>query len=521
MKAWVSWSLLVLAGILYLGAPIIRRKVRRKKYSRGRALSKRANPNAHGLPWGPIKVPDVDATRHFLAVGTTGSGKSLIQKKLMKEALKELGPNSDHRALIFDAKSDAVPFLTGIEMRAPILSLNPFESRDNSPKAVSWNISKDVTSSARALNLSSSLIPSEKGGSNQYFTDAARQVLTGVIESFIRHSPDSWTFSDLVFTTLSLNRTKEVLLRDESGRDVLSNFLAEEKTAYQVFTTIVSRMSYFRPVAALWQRSSESISLRDWLKGSSVLLLGVNSTAETALNAINEIVFKVVVQEIDAQSDSESRRTWIWIDEARLSGPLLKSSMLPYLAVKGRSRGACLVLAFQDIEGFREAATPRVAHEIISQCSYKALLRTESEESASWSSRLLGQYETLQIMRSDSEAKNRGATLSEQVKRIDAVLPSEFYTLPITNPKNGLTGYFVGPEVGALRALLPGSEFKAIGGADQIPGIVFRPESEQWMFEWSEEDKTRLGLRKQLTQAVGRAVKVKDFRLRTTRGIQK
>lgn len=60
-------------------------------------------------------------------------------------------------------------------------------------------------------------------------------------------------------------------------------------------------------------------------------------------------MFRVLVEETDVQPDSSTRRTRFWIDEARLSGPLFRGKMLPYLAVKGRSRGACLVLAFQNI----------------------------------------------------------------------------------------------------------------------------------------------------------------------------
>ena len=111
-------------------------------------------------------------------------------------------------------------------------------------------------------------------------------------------------------------------------------------------------------------------------------------------------MFRVLVEEIDVQPDSSTRRTWFWIDEARLSGPLLRGKMLPYLAVKGRSRGACLVLAFQDIDGFREAAGIRIANEIIAQCSHKALLRMESDESAKWATQVIGQYETLDLMQS-------------------------------------------------------------------------------------------------------------------------
>lgn len=364
--------------------------------------------------------------------------------------------------LIFDAKDDAAAFMDRINASCPVYSLNPFESGKGRAKAVAWDIAADITSAARALNLAAALIPAEKGGNNQYFTDAARQVLSAVVESLIRHAPGNWTFSQFVHLTLSMERVKEALNRDEVGRETLANFFGDERTAYQVFTTVVSRMSYYRPVAELWKGRSLKLSLGQWLESDSVLLLGTNATVETALSAINEIMFRVLVEEVDTQTDSTRRRTWFWIDEARLSGPLLRNQMLPYLAVKGRSKGACLLLAFQDIDGFREAAGTRIANEIIAQCSHKALLRMESDESARWASRVIGQYETLEFMRSKQGGLFGKGSQSEQANKRDTVLPSEFYLIPATNPKNGLTGYFISPEIGAERSRVHSSEIEPV-----------------------------------------------------------
>ena len=431
-----------------------RQRRRQRKYQRGRELNRKASKSKQksGIPgelrWGNFWLPESAATQHFLAVGTTGSGKSIVQRLLMKDVLISIASNSDKRVLIFDAKNDAASFLKYIGTSCPVYGLNPFAPHDSSVTAVAWDIAADITSAARALNLAACLIPAEKGGNNQYFTDSARQVLSAIVESLIRHSPKTWTFSQFVHVTLSLERVKETLNRDEEGRETLANFFGDDRTGYQVFTTVVSRMSYFRPVAELWKQREQKLSLRDWLSTNSVLLLGTNATVETALSAINEVMFRVLVEEVDMQTDSSTRRTWFWIDEARLSGPLLRNKMLPYLAVKGRSRGACLVLAFQDIDGFREAAGTRIANEIIAQCSHKALLRMESDESARWASRVIGQYETLDILQSKQGGLFGRGSLSEQAIKRDAVLPSEFFLIPPTTPKNGLTGYFMSTSNG-------------------------------------------------------------------------
>ena len=155
--------------------------------------------------------------------------------------------------------------------------------------------------------------------------------------------------------------------------------------------------------------------------------------------------------------------------------------MLPYLAVKGRSRGACLVLAFQDIDGFREAAGTRIANEIIAQCSHKALLRMESDESAKWASRVIGQYETLDIMQSKQGGLlGKGGSQSEQAARRDTVLSSEFYLIPTTNPKNGLTGYIVSSATGVTRVRILADQIAPVISDQNFPiGVEFRPTEDE------------------------------------------
>lgn len=123
---------------------------RRKQYQRGRQLNRtgKSNSKGTGLRWGNHRVPESAVTQHFLVVGTTGSGKSIVQRLLMKDVLTSIKPGSDKRALIFDAKSDAVPFLHHIGSTCPVYSLNPFEAREDFPRAVAWDsaISREISS---------------------------------------------------------------------------------------------------------------------------------------------------------------------------------------------------------------------------------------------------------------------------------------------------------------------------------------------------------------------------------------
>ena len=493
---------LIIVGLVFIAFLLHRpllRWYRAYRYTRGRQVKQKSTskpPSGDFLRWGNSQLPASAAVRHFLVAGTTGSGKSLVQKLLMTGALRKIRPGSDQRAIIFDAKGDTAEFLKRIGVRCKVHNFNPFSADDPNSESVVWDIAKDISSPARAQNLVASLVPSEKSGNNQYFTDAARQVLTGIVESLIRHSPSKWTFSDLVYVSLNKERIQSVLSRDNRGQEVLDSFFAEERTSYQVFTTIVSRMAYYKPVAALWQSIPKRLSVSDWLASESIVLLGSNATVKTSLDAINQQIFRVMVEEIDVQTNSDSRRTWVWIDEARLAGSLLNSELLPYLAVKGRSRGAAIVIAFQDIDGFKEAAGERIANEIVAQCSNKALLRMESEASATWASKTVGQYETIESFRSETQS-GWFQNISEQRVQRDAVLASEFFGIPITNPTNGLTGYFITSEDGAYRGTIPGRDLANFGSNDPNSESTTSFQDQcQWLADWEEADFRRLEIKR-------------------------
>lgn len=252
-KVWVEATGILLLGVVLFAVRPLQRHRRIAAATRGRSLQKRqrttqAGPDA--LRWGNDLLPERAATQHFLVVGTTGSGKSLLQRLLMRGALRRITLGRDHRALVYDAKGDTAAYLRRVGVMCPVYSLNPFASPRESSTAVAWDIGKDITSPARSLNLSAALIPSESGDANKYFTDAARLVLDGVVTSFMRHAGDAWTLADLVYATTSRQRIEQVLCRDDVGTEVLTNFLGDDRTGYAVVSTVASKMRYYATVAA-------------------------------------------------------------------------------------------------------------------------------------------------------------------------------------------------------------------------------------------------------------------------------
>ena len=357
----------------------------------------RADDDA-GLQLGRLRVPSECAYSHLALVGATGSGKTLLQRLLMQSVLPRIGEGFGHRALIYDAKQDVLSVLAGMKLSCPIRTLNPLDAR-----AVAWDMAADITGPASAFQVASLLIPESKGDSNPFFSSAARHLLYGALVAFIQKPGAHWTFRELLLTLREASRLKHHLERCEATRHLLQYF-EHTGTSQNILSTMLTYLAPFEVIAATWDRASESLSLTRWIDEESILVLGNDEANRTAVEAMNRLIFRRLSEIILSQPElsrfeANSRRTWLFLDEVREAGRL---EGLSRLLTKGRSKGAAVVLGFQDIAGLQDVYGKEVAEELVGQCSIKVILRLNSPETAAWASRLIGSREVIESRRGQS-----------------------------------------------------------------------------------------------------------------------
>lgn len=389
------------------------------------------------------------ATSHFFLAGGTGSGKTLNLSMLMESVLPPIWEENnalvndafinDRRAVIFDVKQDMVATLLALGAPPESLTLfNPFDCR-----ATAWDLTRDIDGPDTAWQLATILIPADKRESNRYFSDAARDLLCGVIQVFIARGAQ-WQLADLILAMRTPERIQSVLSLTPRGRDLIALHLEAAVTSLNVLSTARTKLAPFEVVAALWQRAIDAgrtLSLREFLEKPGILVLGNHQSALAAIQAINRVIFQRLTELVLDQNESPTRRTWFFLDEARKIGKL---DGLDDLMTNGRSKGACVVLGFQDIAGMREIYGPHVAEEILGMCGSIGILKVSGATTPQWASQILGERE--------EAIRTRGHTLGENGRWSEnegetwgirpLLLPSQFRALP--RPKKGkpLYGYF-------------------------------------------------------------------------------
>lgn len=440
---------------------------------------------ANGGPkvrWGPLVLAEELSETHFCVVGTPGSGKTLLLRHLMQSIMPQIGRLPDRRAVVYDPQRSFVPLLSGMGLAAPLIIMNPFDAR-----AVAWDMAADVTTPTTALQVASILIPETADeGANKHFSETARALLAGIFSALHLVCPGRWTFRDVLLIGSDPKRLATLLSGTQhTKRLVEAHLRSDRRTTQNYLSTLSTALDLFHPIAAMWAHATSRLSLRDWVNGSSILVLGNDAAARKEIDAINRVIFQRLSELLLQQSDSGTRRTWIVLDEAREAGDLRG---LNSLLVAGRSKGVRGALGFQDIDGLRSVYGKERASELVGVCGTKALLRLDSDVTAQWASDVIGSWRGTLTGRTFTKDE---VSVTERIEKQEAVLPSEFLNLPPVDKARGVfEGFYISPLVGKFHA--PFSFLSGLAEPGDEPAFEARPDEHQYILPFAPEDFERL-----------------------------
>ena len=470
--------------------------------------SQRCRPNERTIFWAGVELPESCGTEHFAIVGTPGSGKTLSLHLLMKTVLPRIGGGLHRRAVIYDAKRDTCSFLAGVfkhqAQRPPVYVMNPFDSR-SSP----WAMNKDIREGATAHEIASILIAKSGSESQPFFLDALRALLGGVMHSFSQLAPDAWTLRDVVLTMRYTKRIAAIIAACSQTEYLLSKYVTGSARDNDIEATVETFMRGFSFVAAAWHHSSKPpVSLEQWMQTESIMILGADPSFDHILQSLNRAIFKRIVELTRRLPDLRSgdpRQAWFIIDELRNAGNL---EDLDKLLVEGRSKGACVVLGFQDLAGLRLVYGDKRADEIIGACANKVFLQNGDQTTIDYASKHFKSQELIETRVSESKSEStghigggsQGHSVSRQRVTRPVVHEGLLKSLPKPSPgREGLSGYCDTAAVGTefpYRMTLPPAFLDAnLPKLDHDePSFEPRPREHLELPEWDMEDLKRLNL---------------------------
>jgi type IV secretory pathway TraG/TraD family ATPase VirD4 len=393
-----------------------------------------------------------------MVMGVPGSGKTLCIRMLMGTALLDKTGKLAHRALVYDPKRDLYPVLRGMGLAEDqVLILNPFDTR-----GVAWDIAQDVTTEAQAQQLARALVPEDKREAQRFFSDAARDICGAAILALIHKAPGRWKLNDLLELCLSPPRLLKLLLGDDDGKDVADIYLTGTGENKNVISTLRTRLAPFAVVARLWARTEKKVSLAAWAKDTTprALLIGRVPEFAAALEPLTRAIFKRVTDLVTSRTDTDPvDQTWLVLDEARVLGKL---DGLTDVLLEGRSKGAHVVLGFQNLRGLMDVYGEHATDELLGSCGNKAILKLDDPASFSWASKYFAKYEYIETSVTDGthvDANHKMSTsrsINYTPKLRDAVIEQDFRNLNLAHPERGIEGLFAA-DFGAWAGTIPPS----------------------------------------------------------------
>jgi type IV secretory pathway TraG/TraD family ATPase VirD4 len=381
------------------------------------------------LTVGGVPVTELDETKHFKFMGTTGTGKSTAIRELLGKAIQRgdravfADPDGGYRNQFYN------------RYRGDIV-LNPFESA-----SVRWDLFGEIENEYDVEQLASSLIPDCEDASAREWRAYARTLLAAVIRrchlNNARCAQELWR----LLTAASVEE-----LRPWVAGTPAQPFLDGDNSRMfgSIRAVLVSAIAGYEFVQS--QRAA-GFSVRRWIRQDQqcgCLFLPYKAGQIAALRSMIATWMRLAIFEAMSQPEGFDQRLWFVVDELDALGTI--DGLKDALARLRKFGGRC-VLGFQSVAQVSTTYGHGTAQSLVENCGNTLILRCAGSENggtSQFASKLIGDREVLRLQTSrgrDREGsfsgKNgrRSRNITEQRVIEPAVLASELEQLP------DLTGY--------------------------------------------------------------------------------
>jgi len=361
---------------------------------------------------GEIKMPVSMECQHAYIIGTTGTGKTALLRQVL-DRIRARG----ECAIIYDLKGD---FLSTFYDPSRDFISNPLDSR-----CVGWNVFNDIKTVQDIQSFAASLIP-EGVGDAVYWNGAARDILVGTLYHLI--ATGKTTNRDLwEALSSSARELRRIVASTEGGKAALRHL--EDPTSKQAGSAISTLMNFVSVLRYMVDIDGD-FSFHEWVrKREGWIFIENRPDVQALLKPILSLAVDIVAKQIMCLPDDIDRRIFIMIDEL---GTLQQLQGLVDLITLGRSKGASLLLATQDLGRVNQVYGKDIAATIFNNCSTRLYFRVNDPETAEYLERALGEREISCVDDTISlgpDERKAGLSFARKTKMEKIVLASEMMDL--------------------------------------------------------------------------------------------
>jgi hypothetical protein len=396
------------------------------------------------IEFGGLKISQTRAALNFLLIGTVGSGKTMIIRMMLQSIVRHMDqPDQNIRIISTDPKIDQLPIIRGISSTVPIYILNPFDDRCHAPI-----FNEIIRTQGHARAFANELAPASSPGRDDFWRQAMIYMVEGLIYYFTLTAPDTWTWRDVIKGTQSIDRLFSILESHPETRRYAEMLRERGRLTFSIFVTIQTYLSVFAVIAALYDRAEQMgrlLSIKDFLNGSGVLLLGRDPEHIPFISAINRVIFQRLGHMILKRPDQDKATDFFILDEFHTLGQLAVDDLVEFVT-NARSRGASILLSVQSLGSLIHLYGDDITYTMLGQLVHKGILYNTDPWTQRWITNLLGEGERFRhIVHKGPLGLWQWIEETEEVERA-AIVPAENFARfaqPDRDTRKGLTGLFM------------------------------------------------------------------------------
>jgi type IV conjugative transfer system coupling protein TraD len=351
---------------------------------------------------------------HFMTLGTTGSGKTTVFRKLLQEMRER-----EDAAVVFD--------LTGAYVEAfydPTRDtiLNPADAR-----CPAWTIFNDCRTYSEFTAAAGALIPSDGGAADPFWALAARTLF---IEMCMKLIEKGLTSNQALADNLMTADLKLV-------HKHLANTIADPITAPEAAKMAESIRAVFNTNAQVLRflpDEGPQYSIKDWMtaekKPGSILFITSNYTDLEMNRALLTLWSNLAIHALMTMKKTRNLRTWFVFDEL---GALHRLPAIEDGLQTARNFGGAMVLGLHSFDKLIQVYGEENARNLSSLARTKLILAAADLDTAEQGARYIGNREIRQMDEGYSYGYNNtrdASTLTPRKQIEPLVIPDDIMNLP-------------------------------------------------------------------------------------------
>ncbi len=425
---WITYKKVASIGVFGERNKII---LRGGKKVKSEVLSDRIRQTnkASDLTVGQVPLIKETEFRHICISGDTGVGKSQSISQLLTQ-IRARG----EKVFIYDASGDFTKYFyrEGVDNL-----LAPFDDR-----SVNWTPFCEGNNTAEMERVASSFSPPGHDGDKQkHWDNAANLIFTSLLNE-INKNPEISKTNKAVIDAITTKIKR--LITDELGEDkiiteslldkLLKGTLAqavinENSPTHKsdVISTLVPKIRSLQYMLGLEKK--RLFSIRDWVNNNedkSWTFVRVNESQLELSQPLITAWVDTMVSNVLSRDASPTETLWLVMDETQGLGRI--NSLLKAVEKGRKYRFAC-IFSFTSHKKMEEIYGEKMVCALLSSLSTKLCFRYSDPDSSEWSSRLLGEQESIEGRTSMGRHRDTGITEQEEKRRDPLVMSTEIQNL--------------------------------------------------------------------------------------------